>query len=67
MSGLPGKRVAPIRAGRTTKYFSNLFDKFSYGLNQFLCFERLGDVETINVNVRVLAATNKDLQEEIAA
>lgn len=30
-------------------------------------FERLGDVETINVNVRVLAATNKDLQEEIAA
>ena len=30
-------------------------------------FERLGDSETIDVNVRVLAATNKNLQEEIAA
>ncbi|MCB9228384.1 MAG: sigma-54-dependent Fis family transcriptional regulator [Deltaproteobacteria bacterium] len=30
-------------------------------------FERLGDSETIDVNVRVLAATNKNLQEEIEA
>ena len=28
-------------------------------------FERLGDVETIKVDVRVIAATNKNLQEEI--
>lgn len=28
-------------------------------------FERLGDDETIQVDVRVIAATNKDLQEEI--
>ncbi len=30
-------------------------------------FERLGDSETIHVDVRVLAATNKDLQAAIAA
>lgn len=28
-------------------------------------FERLGDTQTIGVDVRVIAATNKDLQEEI--
>ena len=28
-------------------------------------FERLGDTQTISVDVRVIAATNKDLQEEI--
>ncbi|MFK7825022.1 MAG: sigma-54-dependent transcriptional regulator [Oligoflexales bacterium] len=28
-------------------------------------FERLGDTQTIEVDVRVIAATNKDLQEEI--
>ena len=32
---------------------------------QFQEFERLGGTETIKVNVRVIAATNKDLNEEV--
>jgi len=32
---------------------------------QFQEFERLGGTETIKVNVRVIAATNKDLSEEV--
>ena len=30
-------------------------------------FERLGSTETIKVNVRMLAATNKNLEKEVAA
>ena len=32
---------------------------------QFQKFERLGGTETIEVNVRIIAATNKDLQKEV--
>ncbi len=32
---------------------------------QFQKFERLGGTETIGVNVRIIAATNKDLQKEV--
>lgn len=30
------------------------------------CFERVGGIETIKVDVRIIAATNKDLEEEIS-
>ncbi|TWU34801.1 Nif-specific regulatory protein [Candidatus Brocadiaceae bacterium S225] len=29
------------------------------------CFERVGGEETLESNVRIIAATNKDLEEEI--
>ena len=37
------------------------------GVLQERCFERVGGTQTINIDVRVIAATNRDLQEAVRA
>jgi two-component system nitrogen regulation response regulator GlnG len=50
--------VSDLSAGTQAKLLRVLQDQ---------CFERVGGEETIRTDVRVLAATNKDLEKEVAA